>query len=228
MTRRRLSLSLFCALFFFSGGAGLAYQMAWSRMFATGLGHEMPAVLAIVFAFMGGMAIGAWALDGLLSRSRRPACWYGWLEILIGLWGLLSTALIPLANQSALRLIGLEPSGLHQWSVAFAIPFLTLLPATAAMGATLPAVERVVAPLVAGGRCVGGLYAANTLGAVVGILTSAFAMVPALGFRRSACNALTRRTFQPSYLRRMMLRLEAKSNFQTATPPARCSSAPGM
>ncbi|PYL00219.1 MAG: hypothetical protein DME19_05815 [Verrucomicrobia bacterium] len=160
-----MSLSLFCALFFFSGGAGLAYQMAWSRMFATGLGHEMPAVLAIVFAFMGGMAIGAWALDGLLSRSRRPACWYGWLEILIGLWGLLSTALIPLANQSALRLIGLEPSGLHQWSVAFAIPFLTLLPATAAMGATLPAVERVVAPLVAGGRCVGGLYAANTLGA---------------------------------------------------------------
>src|SRR5437016_4044963 len=171
MTRQRLMIPWLYALFFVSGAAGLGYQMVWSKMFTMGLGHEMPAVLAVVCAFMGGMAIGAWALDGVVARSRRPGCWYGWLEILIGLWGLLSTALIPVANQSASRLIGLEPSGLHQWSVAFAIPFLTLLPATAAMGATLPAVERVVAPLVAGGRCVGGLYAANTLGAVVGILT---------------------------------------------------------
>ena len=183
MTRPRLMFPLVCALFFFSGSAGLGYQMVWSRMFATGLGHEMPSVLAVVFAFMGGMALGAGTLDGRISRSRRPWLWYGWLEMLIGLWGLVSSALIPIANLSAPHLIGLQPSPLRHWVVAFALPFLALLPATAAMGATLPAIERCAAPLVANGRCVGALYAANTLGAVAGILAGTFAIAPSLGLR---------------------------------------------
>src|SRR5438445_11129460 len=112
MTRSRLTLFLLFALFFFSGCAGLGYQMVWSKMLATGLGHEMPAVLAIVCAFMGGMAIGAWTLDGIVARSQRPDRWYGLLEIFIGMWGLLSTALISIANPSELRVIGVEPSTL--------------------------------------------------------------------------------------------------------------------
>jgi spermidine synthase len=186
MTRTRWQPALLYLLFFFSGSAGLGYQIVWSKMFATGLGHEMPAVLAVVSAFMGGMALGAWSLDGVLARSRWPGRWYGWLEILIGLCGLLSAVLIPLANQAALRLIGLEPSPLRHWLIAFVLPCLALLPATAAMGATLPAMERFVAPLTLTGRCVGALYAANTVGAVVGILASIYALVPGLGFRRSA------------------------------------------
>ena len=172
-------------VFFFSGSAGLGYQMVWSKMFANGLGHEMPAVLAIVCAFMGGMALGAWTLDGVIANSRHPGRWYGWLEIIIGAWGCLSAALIPLVNRAALRLIGLEPSPLQHWCATFVLPFLALLPATVAMGATLPAMERFVAPLTANGRCVGALYATNTFGAVAGILASAFIFMPALGFRKT-------------------------------------------
>src|SRR2546425_9377018 len=186
MTRARWQPAVLYLLFFFSGSAGLGYQMVWSKMFATGLGHEMPAVLAVLCAFMGGMALGAWRLDGLIARSRAPGCWYGFLEILVGAWGFLSAALIPVANQAALPLIGLEPSPLRHWLIAFMLPALVLLPATAAMGATLPAMERFVSPLLADGRCVGAIYASNTLGAVVGILASTFVIVPALGFRRSA------------------------------------------
>ena len=97
----RLRTTLFFALFFLSGSAGLGYQMVWSKMFGTGLGHEIPAVLAIVSAFMGGMALGAWTLDGVISRSPRPGRWYGWLEILIGLWGVLSAAVIPFVNHTS-------------------------------------------------------------------------------------------------------------------------------
>ncbi len=195
MTRRRLTSFLLYALFLLSGGAGLGYQMVWSKMLATGLGHEMPAVLAVVAAVMGGMAIGAWTLDGVVSRSPRPWQWYGRLEIFIGLWGLLLTVLIPVTNRSALHLIGLEPSALRHWSVAFGLPFLMLFPATAAMGATLPAMERWLAPLTMSGRCVGAVYSANTLGAVVGTLASAFIILPALGLSRgvwllAAVNAL--------------------------------------
>src|ERR1051325_2646006 len=148
MTPARRQPALLYLLFFFSGSAGLGYQMVWSKMFATGLGHELPAVLAVLGAFMGGMALGAWRLDRLLARSRSPGGWYGCLEILIGIWGLLTTLLIPLANQVALPLIGLEPSPLRHWLIAFLLPALVLLPATAAMGATLPAMERFVSPLL--------------------------------------------------------------------------------
>ena len=41
MMRPRVMPFLFYALFFFSGSAGLGYQMVWSKMLATGLGHEM-------------------------------------------------------------------------------------------------------------------------------------------------------------------------------------------
>src|SRR5438128_9706521 len=109
MMRPRVMPFLFYALFFLSGSAGLGYQMVWSRMIATGLGQEMPAVLAVIAAFMGGMARGACTLDGAIARSRRAGCWYGWPEIYIRAGGFLSEALILLPYHTALRLIGLEP-----------------------------------------------------------------------------------------------------------------------
>src|SRR5260370_868592 len=70
---------------------------------------------------------------------------------------------------------------------------LWLLRAAAAMGATLPAMERITARLQAArDRSLAALYAANTLGAVAGVLTVAFWLVPRLGLARTAtvCAAL--------------------------------------
>lgn len=178
----RWRLTMLYGIFFLSGVAGLGYQMVWSRVFALGLGHEIPSVLAVVSAFFGGLALGAWALDGVVSRSRVPGYWYIGLEVVIGVWGFLSVVLIPWCNELAYQLIGVEPGAVWHWLVAFAVPLVALLPATTAMGATLPAMERFVAPLTPHGRCVGGLYAVNTLGAVGGTLASAFVLMPRLGF----------------------------------------------
>jgi spermidine synthase len=64
--------------------------------------------------------------------------------------------------------------------VAFLVPFFLLLPG--AMGVTLPAAERLFSRLRQDGWSVGGLYAANTLGAVAGTLLTTFVVAPALGF----------------------------------------------
>ncbi len=171
------------AIFLLSGLAGLGYQIAFVRMLAVGLGHELPAALAVVGAFFGGFALGAWALDRPIGRSRRPGLWYAGLEAIIGLWCAACVWLVTPVNELALLWTGPMPSALRQWLVALGLPLLLLLPATAAMGATLPAMERLVSGVAQGGRHVGGLYAANTLGAVVGTLLSAFVLVPALGYR---------------------------------------------
>jgi len=180
--------TLLYLIFFFSGAVALGYQIAWVRLFANGLGHEMPATLAVIAAFMGGMGLGAWRLDKSINRSAQPGYWYATLELVIGLWAFVSVALIPLANRFSGPLIGLAPSGVRHWAVAFGLPFALILPATVAMGATFPAMERFVAPLAADGRCVGAVYAANTIGAVAGTLLSAFLVVPALGLRASVCS----------------------------------------
>jgi spermidine synthase len=173
-------------ILFLSGFGGLGYEMVWTRMLSVGLGHEIVAVLAVVGAFFCGMALGAWGLDGAVSRSRRPGRWYAVLELGIGLWALILISLIPAANRIAGSLTGVDPSVVRHWSVAFVLPFFLLLPATFAMGATLPAMERLFSRLRQDGWSVGGLYAANTFGAVAGTLFTTFIISPAIGFRGTA------------------------------------------
>jgi spermidine synthase len=191
MQARRLALGLISA----SGFAGLGYQIIWTQQFALWLGHEAAAVMAVVAAFFGGLAVGSWLLAGRIERSRRPALWYAGCEVAIGLWGLALSVIVPAMGGRLQSFIGLQAAGAQHWAVAFIGCFVLLLPATVAMGATLPAMQRVLS-LRAGassdGRSWAGLYAANTAGAVAGALGAALVLVPAWGLARSAmtCAAL--------------------------------------
>lgn len=178
----RLLLYLLC---FFSGVAGLGYEILWTRMLSVSLGHEIISMLAVVSAFFSGLAIGAWFLDRPVSRSSNPARWYAAFELLIGLWALVLVFLLPAISPLISKLIGVNPSAAWHWTVAFGYPFLLLLPATAAMGGTLPAMDRVFARLKNEQR-VAGLYSVNTLGAMTGTLLVTFWLLPALGSSSSS------------------------------------------
>src|SRR5688572_33426146 len=83
----RLAEAMLWLIFFASGAAGLGYEIAWTRMLSVGLGHEMPSMLAVVAAFFGGLSLGAWGFDRVVSRSRAPSFWYAGFETCIGIWG---------------------------------------------------------------------------------------------------------------------------------------------
>ena len=181
--------TLFVSIFFLSGVAGLAYQVVWAKSFAAAIGHEYPAMLAVVTAFMGGIALGS----VLLGRLRRiPPTAYAWLEIVIGLWAIATLFLISPLQNLVFEILGTTPSPALHWIVVFCAVLLALFPATAAMGATLPAAERFLA-----GQCSGRarllpsfshtglLYGANTAGAMLGALLGAFWLMPAFGLRNS-------------------------------------------
>ncbi len=169
-----------------SGFAGLGYQIVWTQQCALWLGHEAAAVLAVVAAFFGGLGVGAWTLGARVGKSLRPARWYAGAELAIALWSLLLIFAMRPWSAVLVRLTGVQPTPIWQWSVAFGGTFFLLLPATAAMGATLPAMDRIIA------RSTAALYAANTFGAVLGVLVAAFYLVPELGLARTAliCVAL--------------------------------------
>lgn len=169
-----------------SGFAGLGYQVVWTQQSALWLGHESAAVLAVVAAFFGGLALGALVLGPRIERSLHPVRWYAGCELLIAGWSLALALVLPQTSGALLDLTGAQPTPAWQWSVAFCGTFILLLPATAAMGATLPAMERAMTPLRLPGRSIAALYAGNSGGAVFGVLACAFWPVPALGLARTA------------------------------------------
>lgn len=172
--------ALALALMLASGFAGLAYQVIWTQQLGLALGHEAAAVLAVIAAFFGGLSLGAWLLGRRIETSARPVRWYAACEAVIGLWGAVLMGAMPAASEAALQLIGPQATPLRQWSIAFLASLVLLLPATAAVGATLPAMARL------GTTRLAPLYAANTLGGVVGVLATAFWLIPSLGLTRSA------------------------------------------
>ncbi|WP_350295766.1 fused MFS/spermidine synthase [Limnohabitans sp. Rim8] len=166
-------------LMFASGAGGLVWQMVWTAQFGLALGHEIVAVLSVVAAFFGGISAGSFFLAHRLERSLYPGRWYAGLEALIASWALLVALVSPLVLPHLSQWIGAEPSALWHWALAFFIPLLALLPATLAMGATLPAMERLLRREHS--QPLGSVYAANTAGAMAGLLLAVFFFVPSLG-----------------------------------------------
>ena len=215
-----------------SGFAGLGYQIVWTQQFGTWLGHEVVSVLAVIMAFFGGLALGAWGAGGVIANSPVPQRWYAGCEALMAVWAIALAILMPAANAFLAALTGLQPSAEWQWLLAFAGPFVLLLPATVAMGATLPAMAEVTERLRREGFAIGGLYAANTLGAVAGVLGTTFVLVPMLGLSRTAlvcaamnltCAALalmclTRQTDTPANLASHAPRLRSEPGSKAKTP----------
>lgn len=170
-----------------SGAAGLGYEIVWTRVLASFLGHEVIAVLAVLSAFFTGLALGALVLHDRIRRSAHPVRWYAALEIVIALWALVLMTATPTAAGLLAIAMGPTPEAWLHWSLAFGASFVLLLPATCAMGATLPAMERIIATTTGAARCLPGLYAANTAGAVFGTLLATFVLLPAVGNSRTLC-----------------------------------------
>ena len=180
-SRRWLALALMVA----SGFASLGYQIVWTQQSAIWLGHETAGVLAVVAAFFGGLAFGAAVLGARIEASAHPARWYAACEVVIAAWSVALLFLFEPLGGWLLERIGVQPTPAWHWAAAFCGTFVLLLPATAAMGATLPAMERVLARMQRDGYSIAALYASNTLGAVIGVLACAFWLVPTWGLART-------------------------------------------
>ncbi|MET3911261.1 spermidine synthase [Bradyrhizobium sp. S3.3.6] len=165
-----------------SGFAGLGYEIVWTRQLSLALGTEMMAVLGVIAGFFGGLALGAFALDRPIRRSKSPWRVYAVLEAIIAVWGLISVWLLPAAGRALSPLLGTEPAPALLWAGSLALPTLVLLPATMAMGGTLAALERMMRQARGEARVTAGVYGANTAGALAGTLASTFLLIPALGF----------------------------------------------
>ncbi|MBW2526414.1 MAG: spermidine synthase, partial [Deltaproteobacteria bacterium] len=77
-------LATIAPLFLLSGGTALLYQVAFGKRLATVFGATAYAVSAVLAAFMGGLALGAYLGGRYGARIRRPLVGYGVAELVVG------------------------------------------------------------------------------------------------------------------------------------------------
>jgi len=172
-------------LFLLSGATGLLYEVLWSRQLVLVLGGSYPAVVAVVTAFLAGLAGGA-ALGGRWAhRLRRPLKAYGVMEAAIGIYCALFPFILHLMHPVfGVLYRSLSGSPTVHTTVRFLLAAMLLMPPTLAMGATLPFLVRYVVRVregMVGG--IGFLYGLNTVGAAGGALVTGMLILPALGIR---------------------------------------------
>jgi len=168
-------------LLFFSGAAALVYQLLWVKQLSLIVGVDVYAITTAVSAFFAGLAIGSGIFGRAADASPKPLRTYAWLELAAAATSVLATLVLA---RSAAPFAAIEAAaGPLAWILPFA---LVGVPATF-MGGTLPVVVRFVKARAEEVPKAGGwLYAANTGGAVAGVILTTLVLIPSLGVRGSA------------------------------------------
>ncbi|WP_354016159.1 fused MFS/spermidine synthase [Dyella japonica] len=169
-------------LLFGSGAASLVYQLLWIKQLSLVVGVEVYAVTMAVSAFFAGLALGGAWLGRKADELQRPLRLYALLEGAVAVLAVIATFL--LAHSAAAFAVLERQVG---W-LAWVLPFVLVGAPAVAMGGTLPVLVRAAtrgSVAATGGR----LYAANTAGAVAGVLAAPFLLLPALGVQGSAWTA---------------------------------------
>jgi len=170
------------AVFVLSGAAALIDEIVWSRQLVLVFGNTTQAVSAILAGFFGGIAIGSYAGGRVADRARNPLRMYGLLELALAVVVLVTPITFRLINglyRDIYPTLEGSPGALAVLRVAMAV--LALAPATILMGATLPTLTRHLAREATLTGAFSRLYAANTIGAIVGTTLAGFVLIELLG-----------------------------------------------
>ena len=170
MTPRRF-LPALLLLFVGSGCAALIYEVVWFQLLQLVIGSSAVSMAVLLGTFMGGMCLGSYLLPRYINRREHPLRIYAFLELGIGVCGVLIYFGMPLVNGVY---DAWAPAGVFGIVVRAIFAAICLLPPTLLMGATLPAISRWVESTPEGVSWLGFFYGGNIAGGVLGSLLAGF------------------------------------------------------
>jgi spermidine synthase len=170
MTSRRF-LPALLLLFVGSGCAALIYEVVWFQLLQLVIGSSAVSMAVLLGTFMGGMCLGSFLLPRYIPRADHPLRVYAFLELGIGVCGLLIYFGMPLVNG---LYTAWAPGGVAGIVVRGIFAAICLLPPTLLLGATLPAISRGVVSTPEGVSWLGFFYGGNIAGGVIGSLLAGF------------------------------------------------------
>ena len=166
-----------------SGATALVYQVIWSRWLGLLFGNTTTSISIVLGSFMLGLALGSWGAGRFLHRINNPMRAYAYIELGIGIFALCFPSLSQLTDYIFTIAVSTESSNAFSVFARAILAFTLLLLPTTFMGATLPLLTDFFrrSPRHTQSWKVGLLYAANTLGAAIGIILAGFMLIELLG-----------------------------------------------
>jgi spermidine synthase len=184
MIPRKSGIWFITLLFIFSGISGIIYEVIWVRYFGLVFGNTVFASSTVLSVFMTGLASGSWLFGKYVDRQKNALTTYVYLEIGIGIFGLL----VPLCINGVVPLYTFifrhyHPSFYQISLIRLLVSFFILIIPCTLMGGTLPVISKFITGAFGGmpEKQAGKLYAANTLGAVIGCLISGYFLIGTVG-----------------------------------------------
>ncbi len=173
-------------LFFVSGATTLVYEISWTRQTGLLFGHTVLAGSVVLASLFMGLAIGYY-VGGRFSSSENSLRWFGVCEIAAAAWAMCVPTLLSMLQSQAIVAWMSSESMPWQFASRASIGVLLLLPATMALGATLPLMSQTLARVSeqpTRSAAIG--YSINTAGAMTGTLVCTYFLLVQVGVSRSS------------------------------------------
>jgi spermidine synthase len=165
-----------------SGLCALAAQVIWARLLSLMLGATVYTFSIILAVFLVGLGIGSSAGSSLARTIKHPRIALGVCQLLLA--GTVAWAAVMLA--SVLPFWPVNPSLSSNPWITFMLDITrsswAILPSAVLWGASFPlALGAVASRGQDPGRLIGGVYAANTVGAILGAVAASLFLVRSMG-----------------------------------------------
>jgi spermidine synthase len=169
-----------------SGAAALGAEVVWTRLLSLMLGATTYTFSMILGVFLSGLGVGSAAGAAIGRGVRQPRLALGWCQLLL----CLAVAFAALMVGRALPYWPINPSLAPSVWFTFQLDLTrcawTVLPAACLWGASFPlALAASAKPGEDPAHLVSGVYAANTIGGIVGALGFSLLIVPAVGTQQA-------------------------------------------
>ena len=178
---------------FLSGYSALAYQVMWNRTLTLYVHNSIYAFSAILMVFLLGIALGSLAFSRNSVRWSNPRT-LAIVQISLGVYVWLSlylTGLIPSLLKPVAMLFGFE-SWLAALATIFGAAGIVVFVPTFLMGITFPLATSLGTQRAEEvGARIGGFYAINTLGNILGSFVTGFILIELIGVRNAFVVAIT-------------------------------------
>jgi len=181
-----LSARLIVWLFAVVGFCSLSYEVLWTRVLIVFVPSTTFAFTTMLSTFLVGIAVGSSVSSRFADRLRSPALALGLLEAGVAVTALASLTTFTFLGDMAAPRTGMAASWASTLSAEFILPAVIMLVPALFMGAAFPIVARIrIVDRSSTGRGVGSIYAANTVGSILGSFITGFVLIPAIGIQHS-------------------------------------------
>jgi len=183
----RNTYAMFLLAALVTGAASFIYEITWIRMLSLVMGASTHAFELMLSAFILGLALGGLWIQRRIDGIPIPARFLGHVQVIMGLFALCT---LPLYGQTfnvmrwLLKSLGKTDGGYFLFNLSSnAIALAVMLPTTICAGMTLPLITYALLRRGDGERSIGAVYAANTVGAIVGVFFAIHVGMPLLGLK---------------------------------------------